>query len=170
MSWLDQVLSWGQQVVSFLPNTLLRLYWTEKRLADLVHITVDGQNDGVSADAGVQRASYRFWLSITNLSPFSFDIDRLHGDIYLVPGRPTPFTYLDAEKVKLRSIARIHVEGEMSEGVAAQLRSGREVPREVRIVLKGLLKFGLRDVRLFGREINCQNARIYNVTPHVKAA
>lgn len=150
----------ANKLLNYLPSLVIRHWWPERRLGELTVITVDGQGEGIRVDAG-EHPNFVAFLTITNLSPFKLDIDRLHGVLYCCPGPGGPYVLLSRPQIQPYSIERVHVEGQLTPSHANHLKANT-LPDSVRLTLDGYVHCSARSFHLLTREINCCNVRFMN--------
>lgn len=148
-----------QRFVSLFAAFALRLFWTEKRLAARIKITVSSEHEGIRIDAG-ELPNFHGWIEIINLSPFPIEIDRLYGELFY-GARIASFTWLDRATVSPSSEQKVRIGCDLTDAQARYLRRtyGRN---KTRLSVNGHFVCRVRGFRVSGRSIESSNVEVIN--------
>ena len=102
-----------------LPSLLGWFYkaeWIDAR----IKLRVGSEGDGVTVQGG-ELPYLRIWLQVTNLSPFTIELDRVVAQVQLRGGVVGEFSHLHKHKIKPSSEEQFMLEGSLSQSQIAYL-------------------------------------------------
>lgn len=157
--------SWLWKLVAWLPGVLLGLVFTPSRLSKLVEIDLRPRHDPVRLNFGeIPYATIS--LQVTNRSPFTLELDRLHLKFQYGMGLANLY-YLERTKIRSGMTADIFVQNELSEAFA--ISGSRQPVGNVHCTLEAkaefnsrITSFGVRTGQLQGIRPEVANARKIN--------
>ena len=125
--------------MAWLPGFVLRLVFTSKQLSTLIQIDLRPRHDPVTLNFG-ELPYAQIFLQVTNKSPFTIELDRLHLELFYGSGVANLF-YLDRTQLKSGTTTDIYVRGELSDGYAI---SGSRIKEETRCEIEIRAEFNSR--------------------------
>ena len=153
--------SWLWKLVVWLPGFVLGLLFTPTGLSKLIEIDLRPRHDPVTLNFG-ESPYATIYLQITNRSPFTLELDRLHLELNYEMGFANLY-YLERTKIKSGSTVDIFVRGELSDAFA---NTGSRHTENGRCTLdikaefnSRIASFGKRTGRLEGIRPAVQNIR-----------
>ncbi|MHB8729919.1 MAG: hypothetical protein ACYC9K_12930 [Sulfuricaulis sp.] len=156
-SWLWKLLAW-------LPGFLLGLVFTPSRYAKLIKIDLRPRHDPVTLNFG-EIPYVTIYLQVTNRSPFTVELDRLHLELTYGSGLANLY-YLERTKIKSGSTTDFFVRNELSDAFAVNGSKHIENNRctlDVKAEFNSRISsFGVRTGQLEGI-----NPRVVNVRKNV---
>ena len=151
------------KLVGWMPGVLLRMRYTEVRLADLIYFDFMPRSESAWINLG-QAPSVRLGLQLINLSPFEIELDRANLK-FNVGGATLNLAELNRTKVGSAQVAHLFLEAPLSDGHANLL--ARDVP-DVRAWLDGRIDFNCK-VRPFAKQIrSLQEVQLKIVNAHMR--
>jgi len=108
--------NWLWKLVAWLPGFALRVVFTPSQLSKLIKIDLRPRHDPVTLNFG-EIPYATIYLQITNRSPFTVELDRLHLELVYGSGLANLY-YLERTKMKSGSTTDIFVRNELSDAFA----------------------------------------------------
>ena len=143
--------------MAWLPGFILGLVFTPTRLSELIEIDLRPRHDPVTLNF-VEIPNATISLQITNRSPFTLELDRLHLELLYEMGLANIY-YLERTKLKSGAKREIFVRSELSEAFA---NSGSKSIQNARCALDISAEFNSR-ITSFG-----MRTRLEGIRPEVK--
>ncbi|NMF98783.1 hypothetical protein GPA27_15475 [Aromatoleum toluolicum] len=103
----------------WLPGFLLRQYFTQEKLAQLIYLDLRPRHNSATVDLG-ESASFSLYLLAINLSPFSVELDRA-GFRCWIGGAPLDAAILKKQLISPGEIACLYISGTIPDGLANQI-------------------------------------------------
>jgi len=149
------------KLLRWLPGFFFRLYFTPKKLADLIYIDIRPRHDSATVNLG-QSASFTLYLQAINLSPFSVELDRASFQFWC-GGTILKASILNKQQIAPGEIANLYVHESIPDGYANQI--AKQIDGN-QIALDGNIEFNCK-ICSFAKNIgslNGINARFLNLT------
>ncbi|MES1983220.1 MAG: hypothetical protein V4443_12205 [Pseudomonadota bacterium] len=142
-----------------LPGFLLKRYFTQERLAQLIYVDVRPRHDSAEVHLG-QTAYFNLYLQVINLSPFSVELDRASFRFWF-GGGTLDALILKKQTISSGELTTFYISGTIPDGHANQMaRLYKDNP----VALDGNIEFNCR-VRPFAKTVGHLdgiNAKVYN--------
>jgi len=153
--------NWLWKLVAWLPGFALRLVFTPSQFSKLIKIDLRPRHDPVTLNFG-ENPHTTIYLQITNRSPFTVELDRLHLELVYGSGLANLY-YLERIKMKSGSTTDIFVRRELSDAFAISGSRNTENNRchlEVKAEFNSrIVSFGVRTGQLEGIRPEVVNIR-----------
>lgn len=101
------------------PKWILRLRYSNQRMADLLTVDLRPRHNPVTANLGTT-PTYELWFQIINMSPFEVELDRAEIR-FTCAGTSLDTRYIKRTTFKAGEIAEFQVQGDIPEGKANQI-------------------------------------------------
>lgn len=152
----------GNVIMKFLSYVIpfvLRWYYTHKKLAEMMRITINSEHDGLVVNCG-EIPDAKIWMEIANHLPFPIEIQAISVNL-IWGGTVGRFISIERCEIKPHSFERILVETTLTGEQAEYIRknNSKSKPR-LSVLLE--LKSKIRSFSLRGREITTTNFRLNN--------
>ena len=146
---IDQFPIYGlaSKLLRWLPNFMLRRYYTEQRLADLIYFDFMPRSEPAWVNLG-QAPSVRLNLQMINLSPFEVELDRANLR-FCIGGACINMPVLNRKKIKSAEISSLFLDEPLPEGHANVI--ARDAP-DAKAWLDGQIDFNC-PVRPFSKQL-----------------
>jgi LEA14-like dessication related protein len=156
---MELLISMVMRILSHLVPSVLRRYYTEKRLVEMIRVTVNSENDGLVVNCS-DIPDARVWFEVTNQSPFPIEVRGLSVDLSW-GGNVGRFISIARTTVGPHSFERLYTHTTLTGEQAAKIRAiqGRDEPR---LSMHLEMSCRLRSFALMGREIKTRNVRCMN--------
>lgn len=147
------------RLLRWLPGFLLRRYFTQEKLAQLIYVDLRPRNNSAVVDLG-ESASFSLYLMAINLSPFPVELDRA-GFRFWLGGSTMEASILKKQVIAPGEIASLYISGTIPEGAANQFVRHPGNP----VALEGNIEFNC-NVRSFAKTVG----RLDGINPIVHNA
>ncbi|MHB1332916.1 MAG: hypothetical protein ACYCY1_09985 [Sulfuriferula sp.] len=150
------------RLLRWLPGFLLRRYFTQAKLAQLIYVDLRPRHNSAVVDFG-ESASFSLYLLAINLSPFPVELDRASFRFWL-GGTTMDASILKKQVIAPGEIASLYISGPIPDGPAKQMAKHPDNP----IALDGNIEFNC-SVRSFAKTVGHLdgiNPKIHNA--HVR--
>ena len=137
----------ASKILRWLPNFMLRRYYTEQRLADLIYFDFMPRSESALVNLG-QAPSVRLNLQVINLSPFEVELDRANLK-FCIGGASVSMAILNRQKIKAVELTSLFLEESLPDGHADVV--ARDAP-DARAWLDGRIDFNCA-VRPFPKQL-----------------
>jgi hypothetical protein len=139
--------------------SVLRRYYTEEKLSDLLEIKVSSQPSGLKVTCSeLPRSSV--WIDISNLSPFHVIAHELEADLYM-PDRVAKFVEICDLDIKAKATERVFMETDLTVKQVEYIRKHTSCPMAT-LKIKALLNCRLSSLRITDRKISVKNVQFVN--------
>lgn len=150
------------RLLRWLPGFLLRRYFTQAKLAQLIYVDLRPRHNSAVVDLG-ESASFSLYLLAINISPFPVELDRASFRVWL-GGVTMDAFILTKQVIAPGEIAPLCISGPIPDGPAKQMAKHPDNP----IALDGNIEFNC-SVHSFAKTVGLLegiNPKIYNA--HVR--
>ncbi len=145
--------------LSYIIPFVLRWYYTRKKLAEMMRITINSEHDGLVVNCG-EIPDARIWMEVANQSPFPVEIQGISVNL-IWGGTVGRFISIERSEIKPHSFERILVETTLTGEQAAYIRENhsKNKPR-LSVLLE--LKNRIRSFSVCRQEISTTNIKLNN--------
>ena len=140
---VKSIWSWAGKIFPF----LVRYFYTNKKMADLVYVDIRPRHDPVEVQLG-ECPSFSLYLQIINLSPFPVELDRANFS-FSCGSANTKTSVLEKKVIASGEIASLYLHEEISGDNADQIA---KYAGETEAALDGNIEFNCK-VRSFAKKI-----------------
>lgn len=134
------------RLLRWLPGFLLRRFFTQERLAQLIYVDIRPRHDSVVVDLS-QTATFSLYLQAINLSPFSVELDRASFRFWL-GGVTLNASILKKQIITPGEKATLYIGETIPDGLANQMARHIDNP----VALDGNIEFNC-SVRSFAKTV-----------------
>lgn len=134
------------RLLRWLPGFLLRRYFTQEKLAQLIYVDLRPRHHSAVVDLG-ESASFSLCLMAINLSPFPIELDRAGFRLWL-GGSTMDASILKKQVIAPGEITSLYISGTIPEGPAKQFSRHPGNP----VALDGNIEFNC-NIRSFAKTV-----------------
>lgn len=134
------------RLLRWLPGFLLRWYFTQEKLAQLIYVDLRPRHSSAVVDLG-ESTSFSLYLMAINLSPFPVELDRASFRFWL-GGSTMDASILKKQVIAPGEIVSLYISGTIPEGPANQFAKHPDNP----VALDGNIEFNC-NVRPFAKTV-----------------
>lgn len=139
---------------------ILRLFYKQEQLANKVKIAISSEGEGVYIQAG-HLPSARVWIGITNLTPFTIEVDRIVSKL-TYGHQIAKLTSLDRRIIKSTEEETFLLEESLNESQVEALKDKSNTD-EARLEIYAFFISKVRNFAINHRYINTRNVQVLNL-------
>jgi hypothetical protein len=151
------------KLLGFLVPRLLGWFYKRSWIADRIKIRVSSEGDGVVVNGGRDLPNLRITMQVTNLSPFSIELDRVITQVALRGGVLGEFVHLRHVALKPATETMFEIHGPLSQHQLDYLDRQPDRP-DATLYLCAFVNCKVHNFQL-DRQITAGNVRYINFPP-----